>query len=124
MPGPGQYSIEFDSKHTVLSVFVNPERDFDFKKENEIIYFGSGIHYLDDKLRLDNNQTVFIDEGAIVYGGIFAHNKKNISIMGYGILDCSKMERASQVESISAEEMCESINSGNSIFFDKCSYWS
>lgn len=120
LPGPGQYSIEFDDKHNVLTVFVNPEKDFDIKNGNDVIYFEPGVHYLDDKLKLQDNQTVFIDEGAIVYGGFFAQNKSNISVVGYGILDCSKMERASQVASVSAEEMRDAINAGNPIFFANC----
>ncbi len=119
LPGPGQYSIEFGNKHNVLTIFVNPEKDFD-NTANEMLYFGPGIHYLEDKLKLESGQTVFIDEGAIVYGGIFAHNKNNISVVGYGILDCSRMERASLVASASAEEMSVSGNSGNPIFFANC----
>ena len=119
-PGPGQYSIEFDNKHNVLTVFINPEKEFDEKKQNEIIYFGPGVHQLEDKIKLENNQTVFIDEGAIVFGGIFAQGKKNISVIGYGILDCSKMQRASDIQSLSAEEICASKNAGNPIFFANC----
>lgn len=120
LPGPGQYSIEFNDKHNTLTVFVNPEKDFAINKQNDIIYFEPGIHFLDDKLKLNDNQTVFIDEGAVVYGGIFAQNKKNISVIGYGILDCSKMERASGVASLSAEEMGAAVNAGNPIFFANC----
>lgn len=120
LPGPGHYSIEFDGKHNVLTVFVNPEKDFGIKEVDDIIYFEPGVHYLDDKLKLENNQTVFIEEGAVVYGGIFAQNKKNISVLGYGILDCSKMKRASQIASVSAEEMSSAVNAGNPIFFANC----
>lgn len=120
LPGQGQYSIEFGNMHNVLTVFVNPEKTFNILKDKDVIYFGPGIHYLDSKIILEDNQTVFIDECAIVYGGIFAQNKKNISVIGYGILDCSRMERMSEIVSLSADEMSNTALAGNPIFFSNC----
>ena len=119
-PGPGQYSIECGNMHNVLTVFVNPEKNFNILTDKNVIYFGPGIHYLDSKIILEDNQTVFIDEGAVVYGGIFAQNKTNISVIGYGILDCSRMERLSEIASLSADEMGNTTLKGNPIFFSNC----
>ena len=95
LPGPGQYSIEFDGTHHVLTAFVNPLKSFDDIDENDdnVIYFGAGVHYIDKPIELKDNQTVYIDEDAVVYGGIKAVDKKNVSIIGYGILDNSNVAR-------------------------------
>lgn len=94
-PGPGQYSVEFDDTHNVVAVFIDPEKDFAVSPEDEnIIYFGEGVHYLDAPLVLEDNQTVYIDKSAVVYGGIAASGKKNISVCGYGILDNSLLDRS------------------------------
>ncbi len=94
LPGPGQYSIEFDGTHHVLTVFVNRPKIFDVDANDEnVICFGAGVHYMEKPIVLDNNQTVYIDKDAVVYGGIMAAGKKNVSILGYGVLDNSNMAR-------------------------------
>ncbi len=94
LPGVGQYSIEFDGTHNVLTVFVNPQKDFGITAESEnTIYFGPGVHYIEKTIELCDNQTVYIDENAVVYGGICACGRKNVSIVGYGVLDNSNISR-------------------------------
>lgn len=94
LPGVGQYSIEFDGTHHVLTVFVNPQKYFNVSEDDEnVIYFGAGVHYIERPIELSDNQTVYIDENAVVYGGITASGKKNVSILGYGVLDNSNMAR-------------------------------
>ncbi len=58
-------------------------------EENEVIYFEGGIHEV-GVLNLNSNQTIFIDEGAVVYGCINSYKSQNIKILGKGILDNSK----------------------------------
>ena len=94
-PGPGQYSVEFDDRHNVLTVFANPEKTFSVNPDGEnVMYFGPGVHYFDEKTELDDNQTVYIDKGAVLYGSLYAENKKNVRILGYGILDNSSFRRS------------------------------
>ena len=89
-PGAGQYSVEFDGVHHVLTVFINPQKDFGINEgDKNVIYFGAGVHKIDDMLSLEDNQTVYLDRGAVVYGGFNANGKKNISVIGYGIIDNS-----------------------------------
>lgn len=86
----GQYSIEFDGMHHVLTVFFNPEKDFGISKDDaNVIYFEAGVHKIDDLLFLEDYQTVYLERGAVVYGGFRAEEKKNISVVGYGIIDNS-----------------------------------
>ena len=116
-PGVGQYSVEFDNIHYTLAVFINPEKQFDIDKEAyDVIYFGPGVHTISNKIELLDNQTVFIDEGAVLYGGISAVEKKNISVVGYGIIDNSKMIRDTK--------HCYPVKDqewyGTPLFFEKC----
>ena len=114
----GQYSVEFDGMHKAIALFINPEKSFE-KAEN-LIYFGAGVHILDERLELQDNQTVLIDEGAVLYGSINATGKRNIKVLGYGILDNSRMRRANEINgcAVLAKEKCE--RSGNPIYFNKC----
>lgn len=94
LPGPGQYSVEFDGVHTVLTIFVNPEKDFGISENNAgVVYFAPGVHVLEAPLQVEDNQTVFLERGAVVCGAMSAKGKKNISVLGYGILDNSVFER-------------------------------
>ena len=116
-PGAGQYSIEFDGIHYTLAVFINPEKQFNINKEAaDVIYFGPGVHTVSNKIELLDNQTVFIDEGAILYGGISAVEKKNISVIGYGIIDNSKMIRDTKHCYQHKDEEWY----GTPLFFEKC----
>lgn len=108
-PGVGQYSVEFDDTHNVVTVFIDPEKDFGFTPEDEnVIYFGPGVHYLSESLNLEDGQTVYIDKDAVVYGGLSATNKKNISVYGYGILDNGLFERG--MGNVIGFSRCENIH--------------
>ena len=117
----GQYSVEFDGMHNPLLVFINPENDFGIEKDNEnVMYFGKGVHIVDERIQLEDNQTVFIDEGAVLYGSINATCKKNIKVVGYGILDNSRMRRANEINGCAILDPNAGEMTGNPIFFDRC----
>lgn len=93
-PGAGQYSVEFDDMHHVLTVFIDPEKDFGIDENDEnVLYFSSGVHYSEEITELCDNETVYFAPGAVVYGGFSASEKKNLRVLGYGILDNSSIER-------------------------------
>lgn len=120
-PKSGQYTVEFDGMHYALAVFINPEKDFsNYREEKNVTYFAPGVHYIDNRMMLEDNQTVFIDAGAVVYGSINAVGKKNIKIVGYGILDNSRMERQNAVQSTPNILCEENKNIGLPINFDRC----
>ena len=100
LPGPGQYSVETDGMHNALTVFVDPPFDFGPTEGPGITYCGPGIHDAGE-IRLHSGETLFIDAGAVVYGGIIAEDAANIRVVGYGILDNSRsvrVENAAYVE--------------------------
>ncbi|MEN8192633.1 MAG: glycosyl hydrolase family 28 protein [Bacteroidota bacterium] len=89
---PIKLSVEInDDLYNNLMVFAN---SLEIEKPNpddpKVHYFGPGIHKLgsDGKgnLFLDDNETVYIAGGAIVYGTIKSFATQNISITGRGIL--------------------------------------
>lgn len=116
---PGQYSIEFDSMHNSLMVFINPEKDFAMPESN-VLYFGAGVHIVDERIELEDNETVFIDEGAVLYGSINATDKKNIKVLGYGIIDNSRMNRANEINGCAVLDPDAGEMTGNPIFFNRC----
>ncbi|MCR4693102.1 MAG: hypothetical protein K5664_04385 [Firmicutes bacterium] len=117
----GQYTVEFDDFHNVLTVFINPEKDFqDIRNDENVIYFGAGVHYVDKRIILKDGQIVFIDEGAVVYGAIEAVDKKDIKIIGYGILDNSHMNRANEINGCAVLDPDAGDMTGNPIFLNRC----
>lgn len=88
---PGQYSAEINGRHHNLHIFANePEKAVDPAAFTH--YFAPGIHDVGN-LELYGSESVYIAAGAVVYGGIHAHDAENIRICGRGILDYSKNER-------------------------------
>ena len=86
---PAYFTLEPYGRNNALHFFVDPIADYgiDFNDEN-VIYFGEGEHEVGE-IELKSNQTLFIDEGAVVYACIKAIDAQNIRILGRGILDNS-----------------------------------
>lgn len=105
----GQYVFSCDDLHCSLFLFVSqPIAEPDPTAVAH--YFGPGIHF-PGKITLKDNESVFIHKDALVYGGLYAENAKNIRIFGNGIFDDSTEER---VAGPCYENMC----TGNLRFFD------
>lgn len=89
LPSPKKLSIELNgSIKTPLFLFANaPEKNKPSKSDKNVQFFESGKKHLAGIIRLLDNQSVYIEEGAIVVGVIEATNAKNIKVYGRGILD-------------------------------------
>jgi hypothetical protein len=84
--GPGQLIVEMDDMPP-LYLFANPAETEKFSESTaNVKYFGPGIHR-PGYIELNDNETVYIAAGAVVYGGIRADRVSNIRVMGPGILD-------------------------------------
>ncbi|WP_294081958.1 glycosyl hydrolase family 28 protein [Proteiniphilum sp. UBA5384] len=84
---PMQLIVEPDGKKAPLLLFANPVEDFipDVNDPN-LIYYGPGEHHPDDALiTLKSNQTLYIDEGAVVHAGVSIQGD-NITVRGRGII--------------------------------------
>ncbi len=90
LDAPQNISLELNGRirKQPLFLFSNaPEKNKPLKTDKNVIWFDSGKLYKDVKLELQDNQTVYIEGGAVVQGFIYAKGKKNISVRGRGILD-------------------------------------
>ena len=86
---PGGYSVEFDGYHNNLHVFADAAKKYEFPPD--VLRFGPGVHDVGIR-ELKSGDTVFIDPGAVVYGGFRASNATDITILGRGILDASRIK--------------------------------
>jgi len=92
MNRPENISLELNGRIRQQPLFIfsgNPEKEKPSKSDKNVVWFEGGKLYKDVKLELKDNQTVYIEGGAVVQGYIFAEGKKNIKILGRGILDGS-----------------------------------
>ncbi len=90
LPHAGGYSVELDGPHNALHLFLDPLMDYSVSPGAKgVHYFGAGVHRI-GTLRLKDDETVYIDEGAVVYGSIVGQGVNHVRILGRGILDNSE----------------------------------
>ena len=86
LPGPRKLLIEIDSLPP-LFLFANPPDHIPISPADpRTHYFGPGLHR-PGYITLQDDETVYIAAGAVVYGGIRAKGVHNIRVIGNGILD-------------------------------------
>ena len=82
---PMKFTIETDGGlHNALFVLCSRRIP---KPENTTIYFEKGKAYNVGVLTLKPNDTVYVEEGAVVSGCVYADHCDNISIVGNGIIN-------------------------------------
>ena len=106
---PGQYVLELDDEHGALHIFVNDVTEYE-DSQKATYYFGPGVHF-PGLVKLNSNESVYVDRGAIVYGSIYGERVSNIRIFGHGIIDGSYEERI-------VEHCYKSYTKGNIKFYD------
>lgn len=107
LPHAAYFTVEPYGRHNALHIFADPMSDYsDIDKSSpDVIYYGRGEHDV-GMIEIKSNQTLFIDEGAVVYACVRADDAENIRICGRGILDNSR-----NVEEILFEFNAENNNS-------------
>lgn len=85
---PAYFTVEPYGRRNALHIFGDAMPSYDVDVQENIIYFGAGIHEVGE-ITLKSNQTLFLDEGAVVYGSVKAVDAEKIRILGRGILDNS-----------------------------------
>ena len=90
LPHPAYFTVEPTGRHNALHVFADPLSDYgvDFS-DPSVRYFGPGEHDA-GQITLHSGETLFLDEGAVVYACVSAVDADNIRILGRGILDNSR----------------------------------
>lgn len=87
---PAYFTVEAFGRNRALHIFADALASYDVDINSpDVIYFGAGEHDV-GWIELKSNQTLFIDEGAVVYACIRATDAENIRILGRGILDNSR----------------------------------
>ena len=106
---PACFTVEAFGRNRALHIFADAAVKYDAVLESEdVIYFGAGEHNV-GHIELHSDQTLFIDEGAVVYARISALDAENIKIIGHGILDNSKNKEEILFES-NVENNNEQVN--------------
>ena len=84
------FTVEPYSRGRALHIFADPIATYDVTPNTpDVLYFGKGEHNV-GQIELCSGQTLFLDEGAVVYACVRAIDAENIKILGRGILDNSK----------------------------------
>lgn len=89
------FTVEPYGRSRALHIFADPEESPEYadcrrrKDEENILYFGKGEHDV-GWITLHSGDTLFLDEGAVVYACVRAIDAENIRILGRGILDNSR----------------------------------
>lgn len=87
---PTYFTVEPYGRNRALHIFADPMPTYEIDiTDPNVLYFGAGEHDV-GMIRLESNQTLFLDEGAVVYACVHAIDAENIKILGRGILDNSK----------------------------------
>ncbi len=106
---PTCFTVEPYGRNHALHIFADPMPDYNVDtSSSDVLYFGAGQHDV-GMIELKSNQTLFIDEGAVVYACIHAIDAENIKILGRGILDNSKNKAEILYES-NFEDNHEAVN--------------
>lgn len=92
LPGPCFCTVEPLGRTKALHIFADPVKDYGVDiRDEHVLYFGPGEHEVEE-IELRSNQTVFLDEGCVLYARIHAIDCDNIKILGRGILDNSRLK--------------------------------
>lgn len=89
IPGPMLFAIMVDGMPE-LYVYANPLENNRPDPENaNVKYFKAGQVYEVGHLQLEDNETLYVEGGAIIRGSVFAKSAENVKISGFGVLDGS-----------------------------------
>jgi hypothetical protein len=93
---PMQISVEINKNiKRPLLIFANAlEKNVPSKNSKDVLFFEAGKIHNVGKVQVKNNQTVYIEGGAIVRGSFNLENVRNAKITGRGILDNSRYIKA------------------------------
>ena len=84
------YVLESAGEHHALHIFFEKPKSYD--TESATYYFGEGIHF-PGTITLHDNDSVYIDKNALVFGSLYANGAENIRVYGGGTLDNTTEER-------------------------------
>lgn len=90
LPHPAYFTVEPHGRRDALHVFADPPSGYDVDfTDPHTLYFGPGVHDI-GQITLHSGETLYLDEGAVVYACVSAADADSIRILGRGILDNSR----------------------------------
>ena len=94
LPGPGNYTVEFNGRpEGALHLFISGTDPGKPDPGNpKVRFFGPGEHR-DQLITVRNGETIWLDEGCILYGQIYCGFGKDFTIAGPGVLCGSIYDR-------------------------------
>lgn len=105
----GKYVLEPESEHNALHIFFEEAKEYPDAKD-ATYYYGPGIHF-PGVIKLKDNDSVYIDKEAIVFGSLYSEGGKNIRVFGGGTIDNTTEERI-------CENCYENYTKGTLRFYD------
>ena len=90
----GSYVLELDGWHHALHIFFDPIKAWE-GADKATYSFGPGVHF-PGVVALRDNESVYIDDAAVVFGSIYADGAENIRIFGGGTVDNSCEARVTE----------------------------
>ncbi|NJK86232.1 MAG: hypothetical protein HC906_09930 [Bacteroidales bacterium] len=120
VPGPILLVLE-NGGMPELYLYVNPLQSLIEKNEN-VKYFKGGQVYEVGEMILKDNETLYIEGGAIVRGCIRATSASNVRIAGYGVFDGSYYTKGVDAKRSIVFEDCRN-SSINDIIMIEPSSW-
>ena len=89
LPKAAYCTVEPYGRHEALHLFVDSKEHPAPDGSTSVLYYGPGVHDV-GQIDLTDGQTLFLDEGAVVYACVKAVDASHIAIRGSGILDNSR----------------------------------
>ena len=87
---PANLQIEINGLKQPLHFYGNPLEQNPLRRDDPLVrYFAAGQIYEVGRLELKDNETLYLEGGAVLRGAILARGAKNIRITGRGVIDGS-----------------------------------
>jgi hypothetical protein len=84
---PKHLMIDIEGQIPLLFYGNSIETDFPSESDPNVRFFKAGTVYCVDEIRLKDNETLYIEAGAVVKGCVRATGARGVTIRGQGILD-------------------------------------
>ena len=109
LPGPTLLAVMAEGL-PLLYIYANPlEHNKPDPSDPKVKYFKGGQIYEVDQLVLKDDETLYIEGGAVVRGSVFSSSSNNVRVAGYGVLDGSFYENYERRRSILFENVRQSV---------------
>ena len=122
LENPQNVSIEIDDMKPLFLFANETEHETPSPDDANVRYFRAGEIHEIGELFLHDDQTLYIEGGAIVRGCVRATNAKNVRIAGHGVLDGSTFQRGDNARMSIIFEDCHNARIENITMIEPSSW--